>query len=81
VGEGGEMTQTLYAHMNKRKNNQPILVCQVVKWSMICYNITSKEKESLISHIPRKGKLPNSFYEASIKLNPKPDRHLQKGEL
>jgi hypothetical protein len=26
VGEGGEMTQTLYAHMNKRKNKNKIKI-------------------------------------------------------
>jgi hypothetical protein len=35
----------------------------------------------LFHKIEREGILPNSFYEASITLIPKPDRHLQKGEL
>jgi hypothetical protein len=35
----------------------------------------------LFHQIEREGTLPNSFYEASITLIPKPDRNLQKGEL
>jgi hypothetical protein len=35
----------------------------------------------LFHKIKREGKLPNSFYEVSITLIPKPGRHLQKGEL
>jgi hypothetical protein len=35
----------------------------------------------LFHETEREGKLPNSFYEASITLIPKPDRHCQKGEL
>jgi hypothetical protein len=35
----------------------------------------------LFDKIEREGTLPNSFYEANITLLPKPDRHLQKGEL
>jgi hypothetical protein len=35
----------------------------------------------LFHEIEKEGTLPNSFYEANITLIPKPDRHLQKGEL
>jgi hypothetical protein len=35
----------------------------------------------LFHEIEREGTLPNSFYEASITLIQKPDRHFQKGEL
>jgi hypothetical protein len=35
----------------------------------------------LFHKIEREGKLPNTFYEAGITLIPRPQRHLQKGEL
>jgi hypothetical protein len=35
----------------------------------------------LFHEIEREGTLPNTFYEASIRVVPKPGRHLQKGEL
>jgi hypothetical protein len=36
---------------------------------------------NLFLEIEREGTLPNSFYEATITLIAKPDRHLQKGEV
>jgi hypothetical protein len=36
VGEGGEMTQTLYAHMNKRKKNKFILEVEKKRCGCTC---------------------------------------------